>query len=206
MASQKPSKVVLTYFPFPGRAAPLHSALKLAKIPYENKTLTFPEFGANKDDLVFGRVPVLEVDDLVLGQSNAALVYVGRFVEGLVPSDRKLEAQALVALGLIEDGYGILTPSLIETDADKTIEMRKVLIAEGGRLTKYLFYVDRYLAKLGTGYFAGAFTIAELKAHPFFQWLQSGMLDGFPATILDAYPAIKKNVELAEVALAAVSK
>jgi len=204
MAAEKPKNVVLSYFPFPGRAEPLRLALKLAGIDYTERSVSFTEFREKKDTFVFGTVPELELDGFLISQSNAALVYVGRFTADLVPADAKLEAKVHVALGLIEDGFSIMRESVVEPDAAKTLELRAALLAPGGRMTKFLFYVDRYLQQQTSGFFAGdALTVAELKALPFFQWLSGGVLDGFPATIFDNYPGIRKNVELAKAAIAA---
>mmetsp|Transcript_53499 Transcript_53499/g.134406 ORF Transcript_53499/g.134406 Transcript_53499/m.134406 type:complete len:206 (+) Transcript_53499:81-698(+) len=203
MATVKPNKLVLTYFPVPGRAGATRQALRYGKIEFEDRHVSGPDFAALKPTLPFGQVPVLDVDGVVLTQSNAQLVYAGRLA-GLVPSDYLLEAQVHEVLNFTEDGISLVVPSIKETDEAKRLEMRKALSEPDSPLHKFLANVDRYLARngKGTGWFVGdSLTVADLKADGVFKMLTSGALDGFPTTILDGYAAIQRNIAQTAAAL-----
>ena len=73
-------KLVLHYFAAPGRAEPIRIAFAIGGVAFEDKHHTGPEFGALKQGtfLPFGQLPVLEVDDVVIPQSNAIHRYAGK--------------------------------------------------------------------------------------------------------------------------------
>merc|ERR1712054_210921 len=97
MATPTPNLEVV-YFNMPGRAQPIRDALKLGKIQYEDKFVSFEEFKEKKDEYTGGALPVLLVDGEPLAESNAQLLYVGR-LGGLVPTSALAEAKALPACG-----------------------------------------------------------------------------------------------------------
>jgi hypothetical protein len=71
-------------------------------IEFEDLRLTFAEFGEARRSFRFKAVPVLEIDDQAVTQSNALARYVGKLV-GLYPTD---DLQALYcdeAMDAVED-------------------------------------------------------------------------------------------------------
>ena len=81
------SKHKLIYFDIPGgRGEPLRIAMHAAGIDYTDERWTFPEFGDKRGELRFRAVPVLEIDEEVVTQSNAIGRYLGKQA-GLYPDD-----------------------------------------------------------------------------------------------------------------------
>ena len=190
----------LIYFPIGGRAAPLRNAFKLGKIEFEDVHVTFDEFKAAKaaGEYTFGAVPVLILDDgTQVTQSNAILNWIGRQA-GLIPSDAKEALFVDEVVCSIEDSYNLIGPTIREQDEEKKMAMRKALVAEDGSLTKWLQGLSKLAERNGNnGYFVGSTgTIADLKANAVLGWLVSGILDGFPKTILDNHPNLQKALEV----------
>ncbi|EDM64598.1 hypothetical protein PE36_09853, partial [Moritella sp. PE36] len=80
-------KYKLTYFDIDGgRAEPLRIAFHTAGINFEDKRISFPEFGEMRSDTRFNSVPVLDIDGAQITQSNAISRYVGK-MGGLYPAD-----------------------------------------------------------------------------------------------------------------------
>jgi glutathione S-transferase len=83
-------------------------ALALARLPFEDVRIPYPEFSVMKAAgvLPFDSLPILEVgegdDKIVLSQSNAILNYVAR-IGGLVPADPIQAAFSDIAMEAIED-------------------------------------------------------------------------------------------------------
>lgn len=71
---------------------------------YEDKRISFPEFGALKASGVFpfGSVPVLDIDGERFAQSCAILRYVGKLA-GLYPEDPVAALRVDMALDSIEE-------------------------------------------------------------------------------------------------------
>ena len=66
------SSYKLTYFDFDGgRGEPIRIALHAAGIDFEDKRISFPEFGEMRQSTRFNSVPVLEIDGAEVTQSNA---------------------------------------------------------------------------------------------------------------------------------------
>jgi prostaglandin-H2 D-isomerase / glutathione transferase len=203
MSVAKPNKIVLTYFPFPGRAGPIREALRHGKIDFEDRHVTHAEFASLKETYPFGQLPLLEVDGVVITQSNAQLVYAGRLA-GLTPNDAFPLTQVLEVLSFVEDAISLVVPSMREKVESKRLAMRKELSAEDGPLRKFFFRVNRYLERngKGNGWFVGdTLTVADLKTKAFFEMVSSGHLDGIPTDILEKYAAIKQNIAQTTAAL-----
>ncbi|MGY9105189.1 MAG: glutathione S-transferase family protein [Alphaproteobacteria bacterium] len=105
----------LTYFDIDGgRAEPIRIAFHAAGIEFEDKRLSFPEFGEARQSFLFNAVPVLEIDGATVTQSNALSRYIGKKA-GLYPTD---DLQALYCdevMGAVEDmSLFIVQPFLLE--------------------------------------------------------------------------------------------
>eukprot|EP01043_Picozoa_sp_COSAG02_P078257 COSAG02_NODE_17528_length_997_cov_2.965479_1_plen_131_part_10 len=97
----------LTYFNIQGAAEKVRLALTLARIPFEDYRVPFPEWAALKPETPYGQLPLLSIDGgEPMAQSDAMLRYVGTLattVQG-VPLYRAEEMLAIEeALGLVGD-------------------------------------------------------------------------------------------------------
>ena len=190
----------LRYFPFPGRAGAIRDALRIGGIAFEDAHVPPERFPNLKPELPFGSLPVLDVETrggtISAAQSNAILRFVGRR-GGLYPTDDVRALKVDEALDLGEDLYHLLTPSMVEENAERRMAMRKVLAEE--TLPRWIGFLERLLVANGrTGFVAGdALTVADLKLHWIADKLTNGTLDGIPTTVLDRFPAVtawRRNV------------
>jgi hypothetical protein len=121
----------LRYFPFPGRAGAIRDALRIGGIAFEDATSARSVRALKASgELPFGSLPVLDVETaggrVSAAQSNAILRFVGRRA-GLYPTDDDVRALKVdEALDLGEDLYHLLTPSMVEENAERRMAMRKV--------------------------------------------------------------------------------
>ncbi len=172
----------LTYFDFDGgRAEPIRIAFHAARIDFEDKRISFPEFGEMRKGTPFNSVPVLEIDGNAVTQSNALSRYVGKMA-GLYPAD---DLQALYCdevLGALED----ISHYIVQTFGLQGEELklaREKLV--DGWLSVYLQGLDELLARGGGEYFAGDdLSVADLKAFVQVRSLRSGKLDHAPADLV----------------------
>lgn len=176
------SKYKLTYFDIDGgRAEPIRISFHAAGIDFEDKRISFPEFGQMRSDTRFNSVPVLEIDGAQITQSNALSRYIGKMA-GLYPAD---DLQALYCdevLGALEDlSHYIVRTFGLEGEALQLA--RKELV--DGWLSIYLRGLDELLARGGGEYFAdNQLTIADLKAFVQTRSLCAGNLDHVPTDIV----------------------
>lgn len=73
-------KIKLTHFDFPGRAEYIRQSLAAGGVEFEDERIAGDKFKAMKTGgtLMFGLVPVLEVDGVQYSGSGAILRYVGK--------------------------------------------------------------------------------------------------------------------------------
>ena len=187
------SKHSVTYFGFRGRGEPIRVAFQLAGMEFDNKTVTGAEFGAAKADgsLPYGSLPVFTPagSDVVYGQSNAILRYVGKLT-GHYPED-PLEALLVdEVLDAVEETIGLLAPTFSMGDEEK-IAARQALLE--GAFGKKLAQINaRFALNADSVYLGTSLTIAELKVSELVNWILSGNLDGIPAETITGgdYPAL----------------
>jgi len=171
----------LTYFDIDGgRAEPIRIAFHAAGIAFEDKRLSFPEFGEARQSLPFKAVPVLEIDGAPVTQSNALSRYIGKKA-GLYPTD---DLQALYCdevMGAVEDmsHYIVQTFGLegeeLRLAREKLVETRLTVSVEG---------LGKLLARGGDYFANNSLTIADLKAFGQTGWLCSGQLDHIPTDLV----------------------
>lgn len=177
------SSYKLSYFDFDGgRGEPIRIAFHAAGIEFEDKRISFPEFGEMRGDTRFNSVPVLDIDGAEVSQSNAINRYVGKMA-GLYPDD---DLQALYcdeAMGAIEDlSHYVVRTFGLEGDELKQARMQLV----DGWLSTYLRGLQDLLTRGGGEYFAdNRLTIADLKVFVQTRSLLSGNLDHVPADIVE---------------------
>ena len=169
----------ITYFDIDGgRAEPVRIALHAAGVDFEDRRISFQEFGQIRNELRFTCVPVLEVDGAQITQSNAMLRYAGRLAN-LYPSDDVMQSfYCDEILGAAED----VTNAIVRTfgkEGDALREAREKLVS--GRLTVMLDGLEALLLRGGGTWFADdRFTVADLKAAEMSRWLSSGALEHIP--------------------------
>lgn len=172
----------LTYFDMDGgRGEPVRIAFHAAGVEFEDNRLTFPEFMEARESIRFNCVPVLDIDDVTVAQSNAICRYVGKMA-GLYPDDDLEALYCDEVLGVLEDLLHRIGATFgLEGDALK--QAREKLV--DGWLTVYLRGLDELLKRGGGEYFAdGRLTVADLKAFVQTRWLLSGGLDHVPTDLV----------------------
>ena len=159
------------------------------KVAFEDKRLKGAEFGEFKASgkSPTGSVPALEVDGLVLTQSNSQIRYAAKLGEAkLYPADPLTAFRADEIMDLCEDAINTIIPSFGIKDEAERIAARQVLVAEGGSLRKFVAVLSKRYAENEGDYFVGdSLTIADLKAGRFLEMLVSGQLDGVEKDFLE---------------------
>ena len=172
----------LTYFDFDGgRGEPIRIALNAAGIDFEDKRISFPEFGEMRQSTRFNSVPVLEIEGAEVTQSNALSRYVGKMA-GLYPDDALQALYCDEVLGALED----LSHYIVQTFGlqDEELKLAREKLVEGW-LSVYLRGLEKLLARGGGEYFAGnAMTVADLKVFVQIRSLRSGNLDHVPKDLV----------------------
>jgi glutathione S-transferase len=188
------TKLKLTYFDFDGgRGEPARLALHIGGIAFEDHRIAGKDWPALREKTPFLAIPTLEVDGLVVSQSNSINRYVGK-LSGLYPKDDLqafMCAEAREAVGDISPGTA--QPIGLPEDAKK--KAREELAA--GHLTRYLEQFQARLEAAGGEYFADRrLTVADLKVAMLIRWLRSGVLDHIPKDLVDTVaPQLVKHVE-----------
>lgn len=172
----------LSYFDFDGgRGEPIRIALHMAGVDFEDHRMSFSQFGETRDSLPFRTVPVLEIDDVAITQSNAISRFVGKMAS-LYPGDATQALYCDEVLGSLED----LNHYIVQTfglQDDALLQARQKLVA--GWLPVYLQGIDRLLIRGGGQYFANqSLSIADLKVFVQVRALTSGQLDHVPSDIV----------------------
>ena len=188
------TQIRLTYFEGAGRAEPVRIALCLAKLPFEDRRLKFPEFAAMRaaGEFPLNSLPVLEVDGRAMVQTAAMLRFVARFAgTDLYPADARAGFVVDSVLDCFNDTLShALTPSLFERDQEKKLEMRRAIVA--GPLTLVLRYTERLAADSKGPFLTGeTLTIADLVIGTSVKQYRSGTLDGIGPEVLEAYPRVR---------------
>src|SRR5690349_18931943 len=135
-----------------------------------------------RDFYPFRALPVIELNDRIVAQSNSINRYVGKLA-GLYPKD---DWQALLcdeAMDAVEDvDYQI--GDTLDLPPDEKKAVREELAA--GPIRRYLEQLQAKLKAAGGEYFAdGRLTVGDLKVWMLVRWLRSGVLDFIPKDLVD---------------------
>lgn len=192
---QRPKDLKVVYFAMSGRAGPIRAALQLGKIKYENAFVNSDSLKELKPKLPFGQVPVIEMDGEVAAQSGAILRYVGK-LSGLYPTNAYRALKVDEIIDGVDDTISVLIPSLMESDKDKKLRMRKDLIKSGGALRQRLQRLaDRMESNTGAFAAGSRLSIADLSVASFTRSITNGEgLDFIPNAILNEYPALSDHL------------
>lgn len=176
-------KVKLTYFDFDGgRGEPIRLALTYGNIPFEDHRIPGSDWPEWKEQTPLHQLPVMEIDDQIITQTNTLLRYVGKMV-GLYPHDALEAAHCDEAMATVEDILTKLVPSLFIENAEEKRRAREALAA--GPIPLFLRGLENMLVERGGQYFAGnRLSVADFKVFLFVRYLQSGQLDHIPADIV----------------------
>jgi glutathione S-transferase len=187
----------LSYFDFDGgRGEPIRIAFHAAGIAFEDNRLSFAQFSEMRRETRFSSLPVLEIDDVAVTQSNAICRYVGRLA-GLYPVD---EMQALYCdevLDAQEDLAHYIVPTFGLKGEELRVAREKLV---DGWMSVYIRGLDQLLARGGGTYFAaGQLTMADLKTFVQTRWLRSGTLDHVPTDLVQRLaPGLAEHQERVE--------
>ena len=173
----------LTYFDIDGgRGEAIRLALHIGGIEFEDVRLTFADFRESRQSFPFKALPVLEIDDQPVTQSNSLVRYVGKLV-GLYPTD---DLQALYcdeAMDAVEDLSHAIGNTFGLKDDDLK-QARENLVQ--GPLATINKGLDGLLARGGGQYFAdGRMTVADLKVFVQTRALTAGVLDHVPTDVVE---------------------
>jgi len=188
------SRFKLTYFDFDGgRGEPIRIAFHAAGVEFDDHRISFDEFMKTRGDLRFTCAPELEVDGVIVTQSNSMLRYVGKMA-GLYPED---DLQALYcdeAMDAVEDMlHQVVRTMGLEGDELKTA---RETLADGW-LSIFIKGIAEILDRAGGEYFAdNRLTVADLKVFVQIRSLRAGTLDHIPTDLVDKLaPGLAKHQE-----------
>ena len=173
----------LTYFDFDGgRGEPIRIAFHAAGIEFEDHRISFQEFMQCRSEMRFTCSPTLEIDDVVVTQSNGMLRYVGK-AAGLYPEDPLQALYADEAMGAVED----MLHQVVKTfglEGDELKAAREKLA--DGWLTVFIRGLGEILERGGNEYIAdNRLTVADLKVYVQMKSIRSGNLDHVPGDLVD---------------------
>ncbi len=186
-------KLRLTYFNVKGsRGQVARLALEFAGVDYEDHRISFSEFSATKSTFPFGAVPVLEVDEQVIAQSNGINRYIGK-VTSLYPTDALQAALCDEVMSAVEDILVKGQATMFIKDADEKKKAREELAA--GPIGFFLKSIAARLEDRGSDYFAdNRLTVADLKVFVWIRSLLLGVLDDVPTDLVETHaPTLKAH-------------
>ena len=176
------AKLKLVYFDFHGgRGEPARLALHIGGVAFEDQRVAFSDWPAIKPQMPYQALPVLEVDDKLLAQSNSINRFVGKLT-GLYPNDPWQAALCDEIMDAVEDSTRLLAGTFgIKNDEEKKAA-RQVLA--DGPLRLSLQQMQTRLEQSGGKYFADdRLTVADLKVFAWIKDLRSGNFDYIPTDL-----------------------
>lgn len=201
--------VTLTYFNIEGKAEKIRLAMKIGKVAFEDKRVSFPEWGELKSTMKYGQMPVMQVGDgEPLAQSGAMLRCCGKWAR-LYPQSLATKIEEVI--GLEEDIEKALGPSLYigmkpqlygyedvssEERTKIQLKLREKLVAPDGDLVRMLGYLEALLSDESPFMCGKSVTIADCQVIARLRHLKKGVLDGVPASILDGFPKLLAYFDL----------
>lgn len=140
----------------------------------------------------------------MIPQANAILRYVGSLSKNLYPTQHALEIDSLLETmsdferPFIQSAQGLVSTLISDqdwTEAERMAMRHRILTLH---IPKYFSFFENVLEQNQQhgGWLVGDhLSIADLKWYFLVTILQSGTLDGIPATVTDAYPHITRHLE-----------
>ena len=188
-------KIFYSHLPF-WRAEVLRVALFIKDIPFEDVRVSREEFIhliktgflPNGKRSPFHQLPVIEVDDKIIGQTGAIARYCGK-VSNLYSDDILKAAKIDQIIDAATDITNVVSPTIREKDEVKKMEDRKVLVNK--LLPRWFRYLEDLLSEDDSTWFVEKMTIADIAMWRLLGWLISGIIDGIPTSIIDDFPKLK---------------
>ena len=189
-------KIYYSHKPF-WRAEVLRVSLYLSNVPFEDVRITREEFIQliktgflpNGKKVPFHQLPVIEVNNEIIGQTGAIARYCGK-ISNLYSRNDISAAKIDQIIDAATDITNIVSPTIREKDEQKKIESRKLL--KNKLLPRWFKYLENILSENNSQWFVeNKITIADIAIWRLIGWLMSGIIDGIPTTIVDDFPKLK---------------
>ena len=188
-------KIFYSHLPF-WRAEVLRVSLFIKDIPFEDVRVSREEFIhliktgflPNGKRSPFHQLPVIEVDDKIIGQTGAIARYCGK-VSNLYSDDILKAAKIDQIIDAATDITNVVSPTIREKDEVKKMEDRKVLVNK--LLPRWFRYLENLLSEDDSTWFVEKMTIADIAMWRLLGWLTSGIIDGIPTSVVDEFPKLK---------------
>ena len=188
-------KIYYSHLPF-WRAEVLRVSLFIKDIPFEDIRVSREEFInliktgflPNGKRSPFHQLPVIEVEDKIIGQTGAIARYCGK-VSNLYSDDMFKAAKIDQIIDAATDITNIVSPTIREKDEFKKKEDRKELVNK--LLPRWFRYLENVLSEDDSSWFVEKMSIADIAMWRLLGWLTSGIIDGIPTSIADEYPKLK---------------
>ena len=136
----------------------------------------------------FHQLPVIEVEDKIIGQTGAIARYCGK-VSNLYSDDILKAAKIDQIIDAATDITNVVSPTIREKDQEKKMEDRKVLVNK--LLPRWFKYLENLLSEDESTWFVEKMTIADIAMWRLLGWLTSGIIDGIPISVVDDFPKLK---------------
>ena len=188
-------KIYYSHLPF-WRAEVLRVSLFIKDIPFEDVRVSREEFIhliktgflPNGKRSPFHQLPVIEVEDKIIGQTGAIARYCGK-VSNLYSDDKLKAAKIDQIIDAATDITNVVSPTIREKDQKKKMEDRKVLVNK--LLPRWFRYLENLLSEDDSTWFVEKMTIADIAIWRLLGWLTSGIIDGIPTSVVDDFPKLK---------------
>mmetsp|Transcript_107889 Transcript_107889/g.247303 ORF Transcript_107889/g.247303 Transcript_107889/m.247303 type:complete len:230 (+) Transcript_107889:45-734(+) len=212
------ASVKLIYFGIEGAAEKVRLALVLSGTAFDDKRITFPEWGELKPKAKCGQLPLMTVDgkepmesmDSQISQSGAMMRWAGRQGDGsLYPQDIESMLKIEEVLGLVDDMsrafmpcfYIAMRPQMFGHPEDMPDEEKKALtkkLREGfvaEKVPEFMKFLSRHLEASGGTFICGTKpTIADCALLPTLRNFTRGHIDFVPTTLFEPYPQITSYI------------
>ena len=188
-------KIYYSHLPF-WRAEVLRVSLFIRDIPFEDVRVSREEFIhliktgflPNGKRSPFHQLPVIEVEDKIIGQTGAIARYCGK-VSNLYSDDMLKAAKIDQIIDAATDITNVVSPTIREKDQEKKMEDRKLLVNK--LLPRWFRYLENLLSEDDSTWFVEKMTIADIAIWRLLGWLTSGIIDGIPTSVVDDFPKLK---------------
>jgi len=188
-------KIYYSHLPF-WRAEVLRVSLFIRDIPFEDVRVSREEFIhliktgflPNGKRSPFHQLPVIEVEDKIIGQTGAIARYCGK-VSNLYSDDMLKAAKIDQIIDAATDITNVVSPTIREKDQEKKMEDRKILVNK--LLPRWFRYLENLLSEDDSTWFVEKMTIADIAMWRLLGWLTSGIIDGIPTSVIDDFPKLK---------------
>ena len=188
-------KIYYSHLPF-WRAEVLRVSLFIRDIPFEDVRISREEFIhliktgflPNGKRSPFHQLPVIEVEDKIIGQTGAIARYCGK-ISNLYSDDMLKAAKIDQIIDAANDITNVVSPTIREKDQEKKMEDRKILVNK--LLPRWFRYLENLLSEDDSTWFVEKMTIADIAMWRLLGWLTSGIIDGIPTSVVDDFPKLK---------------